>query len=171
LARAFLFLGQQWASGSLPVSTAITVTGCPGRVRKVTVNDHELTGLEAVQYFDFPRSAAADGHLAALGDRGFGGSIHNQHVVVAPGRESAPPRESPKLSRGFFSNSTCISRPGFSRRSGLGRIALTTIARVTGSIRLLMLATVPSNFRPAKAGDRPLWATRFSGSPGESTAP
>jgi hypothetical protein len=65
----------------------------------------------------------------------------------------------------------CISRPGFSRRSGLGRIALTTIVRVTGSIRLLMLATVPSNLRPAKAGEVASMGNRFRGSPGESTAP
>ena len=50
------------------------------------VNDHEFTGLEAVENLDFTRSAAAGGHLATLGERGFGGSIHDQHVVFATGR-------------------------------------------------------------------------------------
>jgi hypothetical protein len=80
LAWTFPALGQQLGQGFVAVvhgdnGHRLARSGAQG-----PVNDHEFTGLEAVDNLDFTRSAAAGGHLAALNERGFGGPVHDQYT-------------------------------------------------------------------------------------------
>ena len=130
------------SSGSSPCSTAVIVSGAPGRMRKGAVVTTRSPGERPESTSTPPNWRVPKRYGAALGHRLAVLVGDDPDEILVADRHHRLFGHHQGLARTLL-QPTRISKPGRSSPLGLSISARATIERVTGSMRLLTLETVP----------------------------